>query len=353
MSAPPLQQPSARLATMRDVGTQTGEGDAAAADIESNASSQHLAEQPVPPATGQDDDAVDVGSEGAGHCCRLCLDDEEDHESGKLFAPCRCSGTAGWIHENCLRAWRTAGHGAGAFACCTCGYTYRLAGKPPLLARFFGVKAVTVFLAVAGAAVMGCLRRPVFALGKMAEPFSWTGLLFGDILVAARSVFEVEQLFAFLHTPPLSELPPIRLVGQAVLHLLAGAQITLLSFLSVCLPVLLMSFAVDFGKKVRQGWGIAYHTVDPSLEVTAFFHLYMKSYHLLIWATYTFPGSWAALLIRTSLLIVAGFWTIMLCDVFLKEAAGKLVPKLAYRSLPDVLPALPPDQQVGTKDKVA
>jgi len=37
-------------------------------------------------------------------CCRICLD-EEDSAENPLIAPCKCSGSLGLIHLNCLKTW--------------------------------------------------------------------------------------------------------------------------------------------------------------------------------------------------------------------------------------------------------
>lgn len=37
--------------------------------------------------------------------CRICY--EEEIENNKFISPCRCSGTSKYIHENCLKLWRS------------------------------------------------------------------------------------------------------------------------------------------------------------------------------------------------------------------------------------------------------
>ena len=36
--------------------------------------------------------------------CRICLESNNSHD---FITPCRCSGTAGVVHEQCLQKWRT------------------------------------------------------------------------------------------------------------------------------------------------------------------------------------------------------------------------------------------------------
>lgn len=62
--------------------------------------------------------------------CRICLctEDEESDEREKgtdLIAPCRCRGTAHWVHRACLDKWRATQEDR-AFAQCTeCHFLYR------------------------------------------------------------------------------------------------------------------------------------------------------------------------------------------------------------------------------------
>lgn len=37
--------------------------------------------------------------------CRICLGEEEDPVNDPLFSPCKCAGSMGLIHIECLRAW--------------------------------------------------------------------------------------------------------------------------------------------------------------------------------------------------------------------------------------------------------
>jgi len=36
-------------------------------------------------------------------CCRICLSEEE--EDNPLICPCKCAGSMGQIHVECLRSW--------------------------------------------------------------------------------------------------------------------------------------------------------------------------------------------------------------------------------------------------------
>ncbi|KAK4050446.1 hypothetical protein OIV83_003516 [Microbotryomycetes sp. JL201] len=59
--------------------------------------------------------------------CRICfLGPEEERELGKLFSPCKCSGTSRFVHVACLDKWRTASANSSSFyQCDQCFYKYR------------------------------------------------------------------------------------------------------------------------------------------------------------------------------------------------------------------------------------
>ena len=43
---------------------------------------------------------------GGPKTCRICLGDEEEEEADNpLIAPCKCTGTMGYLHKDCLREW--------------------------------------------------------------------------------------------------------------------------------------------------------------------------------------------------------------------------------------------------------
>lgn len=37
--------------------------------------------------------------------CRICLGEEDEPMSNPLFSPCKCAGSMGLIHLECLREW--------------------------------------------------------------------------------------------------------------------------------------------------------------------------------------------------------------------------------------------------------
>ena len=65
--------------------------------------------------------------------CRLCYGGEED---GPLVQPCACRGTAKWVHNHCLEAWRrTAEREDAAYLCVQCMDHYRDALSIELLRK--------------------------------------------------------------------------------------------------------------------------------------------------------------------------------------------------------------------------
>ena len=65
--------------------------------------------------------------------CRLCYGGEED---GPLVQPCACRGTAKWVHNHCLEAWRrTAEREDAAYRCVQCMDHYRDALSIELLRK--------------------------------------------------------------------------------------------------------------------------------------------------------------------------------------------------------------------------
>ncbi|CAE8624261.1 unnamed protein product [Polarella glacialis] len=60
-------------------------------------------------------------------CCRICFDSEESAETGRLFCPCKCTGSMRFVHVACLNSWRAASSNeASYYKCDACHYEYRL-----------------------------------------------------------------------------------------------------------------------------------------------------------------------------------------------------------------------------------
>ncbi|GAA5957737.1 hypothetical protein JCM10213_004760, partial [Rhodosporidiobolus nylandii] len=94
--------------------------------------------------------------------CRICMDGE-DAELGRLFVPCQCKGTAKFVHEECLRQWRTKDESMAFFICGMCGSRYRLRKRWHLVVAFHRatVPALTVLLAFAVSTLAGFLAPPL------------------------------------------------------------------------------------------------------------------------------------------------------------------------------------------------
>ncbi|KAF3922157.1 hypothetical protein ABW21_db0202272 [Orbilia brochopaga] len=61
--------------------------------------------------------------------CRICLDtstEDADPELGRLISPCLCKGSARYVHEECLRAWRLqSANDQSFYKCPTCHFEYQ------------------------------------------------------------------------------------------------------------------------------------------------------------------------------------------------------------------------------------
>lgn len=119
--------------------------------------------------------------------CRICLEDvlptyddpglttqflgskpriryvSEDPELGRLMRPCKCKGTQKYVHEGCLRAWRTASTAQrNMFECPTCKFQYHL--QRLTWGKWASSKLVRAAL------TLSILFLSVFLLGFVADP---------------------------------------------------------------------------------------------------------------------------------------------------------------------------------------
>ena len=74
------------------------------------------------------DRGINDDDEGDEKCCRLCFSsNENDLLLGRLFRPCRCSGTMKYIHIGCLNQWRAMAPTERSFyQCDQCLYRYNV-----------------------------------------------------------------------------------------------------------------------------------------------------------------------------------------------------------------------------------
>jgi hypothetical protein len=110
--------------------------------------------------------------------CRICYGTEEDEEElGRLISPCKCSGTAKYVHILCLQEWRKRSTAAGSsksfFECDLCKYQYSFR-QTRYAAILMSWKSKTV-------ATLVLLWSWAFALGFMAHPLLETHVTDEDI----------------------------------------------------------------------------------------------------------------------------------------------------------------------------
>lgn len=73
--------------------------------------------------------------------CRICHDSEDNGADGRLFRPCRCSGTMAWVHVECLDKWRRASANSQSFyRCDQCHYEYQFGRAFTAYGHGFGDK---------------------------------------------------------------------------------------------------------------------------------------------------------------------------------------------------------------------
>ncbi|TID24518.1 hypothetical protein E6O75_ATG02883 [Venturia nashicola] len=89
----------------------------------------------------------------------------ESEDGGRLLRPCQCKGTAMYVHEECLKAWRYSDAGLAQrnfYECPTCGYKYRL--------QRLGLSAAISSVATQIALTLLILLIVTFTLGFVADP---------------------------------------------------------------------------------------------------------------------------------------------------------------------------------------
>jgi hypothetical protein len=122
------------------------------ANTESSTATPQSDSQPEPSGQQQQPKAGKKQRHWKPRTCRICLDTVlptyhppsenlpgifqstpsvtyESEDLGRLLRPCKCKGTAQYVHEKCLQQWRHADPGYAKrnyFQCPTCGFRYRL-----------------------------------------------------------------------------------------------------------------------------------------------------------------------------------------------------------------------------------
>lgn len=76
----------------------------------------NIVELTTPPQEQQDEDV----------CCRICYGSDTS-PSNMLFQPCMCRGSVGYVHTECLQAWRRKGSSSTAHShCSNCKFAYKI-----------------------------------------------------------------------------------------------------------------------------------------------------------------------------------------------------------------------------------
>lgn len=91
--------------------------------------------------------------------------ESSDPESGRLLRPCKCRGSARYVHEGCLQQWRRADPALGRrnfWQCPTCGFQYRM--ERVTWARWISSTTTQIILTLL------VLLLTVFLLGFVADP---------------------------------------------------------------------------------------------------------------------------------------------------------------------------------------
>jgi hypothetical protein len=113
--------------------------------------------------------------------CRICYGNEEDsRELGRLISPCKCTGTAKYVHIMCLQSWRTSSPRENSFfECDLCHYKYSLK-RTSYAAILLSPKTRIVFTSL-------IIWLLAFLLGYVAHPVLETSLTEEDIDLLLRS----------------------------------------------------------------------------------------------------------------------------------------------------------------------
>ncbi|GAA5917476.1 hypothetical protein JCM6882_004894 [Rhodosporidiobolus microsporus] len=123
-------------------------------------------QQPPPPLNSANDGRPPLGnpdSDNRDDVCRICLDDaQDDPELGRLIVPCKCSGTARFVHEACLNSWRNADKTNGFYRCGMCGEAYRLRQTlwTKIAARSYSIPLLSCGVLLALALLLGFAADP-------------------------------------------------------------------------------------------------------------------------------------------------------------------------------------------------
>ncbi|KAG2483396.1 hypothetical protein HYH03_017748 [Edaphochlamys debaryana] len=123
-------------------------------------------------AVGQSSSAADDDEELNPPACRICLDSAVSSDN-PLISPCRCTGSTGYVHRECLKRWREMKHGTAAhYRCEICHFTYQFRRlwyaavlRHPLTSFLIFATLLSTFAFVAGfiplLEALGVPRHPI------------------------------------------------------------------------------------------------------------------------------------------------------------------------------------------------
>jgi RING-variant domain len=125
----------------------------------------------------------------ASHKVRVKYYSAEEPSLGQLISPCKCSGSARFIHEGCLQAWRkNAAEKKHFWECNICHYQYQFSrlGWARLLENAAAHFAITATVALLLVFIFGYIADPIINL--YIDPYSatsasrlWTPIKVSDI----------------------------------------------------------------------------------------------------------------------------------------------------------------------------
>ena len=212
------------------------------ADDRKRAPDGDLSDSPSPHSPGS---PTNDGSEGkvssrrvepVVYTCRVCLEDQNDLAG--LIVPCRCNGSAKYIHRSCLeRARNMDGNNQHATRCPTCHFNYQLVLRPADRSpagiarerRAVALNALDLIVVIGGFLLIFVFIVCVFAIYDNERELKRVGgigaYLVGALLLTSLLMFVFGCVVSFnaVHTT-VSELPRVldRAIFFPILAVLTG-----------------------------------------------------------------------------------------------------------------------------------
>lgn len=120
-------------------------------------------------------DLSPVQSTEAKHCW-VCFANEDDDYSAQWVSPCKCRGTAKWVHKSCLQRWideKQQGNSTVEVACPQCNSTYLIVyPKCGLFVRILDFLDRII-----------CKACPFLAGGILVGSVYWTAVTYGAVTI--------------------------------------------------------------------------------------------------------------------------------------------------------------------------